>query len=78
VRTEEGKLYLFVVIDRTSKLAYAELHAYSDRMVAIAFLQALIKAVPYKVHTIPRTTAVSSVMPPLLYRPHRSVAFASP
>lgn len=26
VRTEEGKLYLFVAIDRTSKLAYAELH----------------------------------------------------
>jgi hypothetical protein len=26
VRTEEGKLYLFVAIDRTSKFAYAELH----------------------------------------------------
>jgi len=25
VRTEEGKLYLFVAIDRTSKFAYAEL-----------------------------------------------------
>jgi hypothetical protein len=25
-RTEEGKLYLFVAIDRTSKCAYAELH----------------------------------------------------
>jgi transposase InsO family protein len=52
VRTEEGKLYLFVAIDRTSKFAYAELHAHSDRMVAIAFLQALIKAVPYTIHTI--------------------------
>ncbi len=52
MRTEEGKLYLFVAIDRTSKLAYAELHAHSDRLVAIAFLQALIKAVPYKIHTI--------------------------
>ena len=52
VRTEEGKRYLFVAIDRTSKFAYAELHAHSDRMVAIAFLQALIKAVPYKIHTI--------------------------
>jgi hypothetical protein len=26
VRTEEGKLYLFVAIHRTSKFAYAELH----------------------------------------------------
>lgn len=52
VRTEEGKLYLFVAIDRTSTFAYAELHTGSDRMVALAFLQALIKAVPYKIHTI--------------------------
>jgi hypothetical protein len=26
VRTEEGKLYLFVAIDRTSKFAFVELH----------------------------------------------------
>src|SRR6188768_958850 len=26
VRTEQGKLYMFVAIDRTSKFAYAELH----------------------------------------------------
>ena len=31
VQTEEGKRYLFVAIDRTSKFAYAELHAQSDR-----------------------------------------------
>jgi len=30
VRTEEGKLYLFVAIDRTSKFAYAELHTNGD------------------------------------------------
>ena len=52
VRTEEGKLYLFVAIDRTSKFAYAELHAQSDRKVAVAFVRSLIKAVPYKIHTI--------------------------
>jgi hypothetical protein len=50
VRTEEGILYLFVAIDRTSKFAYTELHAHSDRIVAIASLQALIKALPYKIH----------------------------
>ena len=33
VQTEEGKRYLLVAIDRTSKFAYAELHAQSDRTV---------------------------------------------
>ena len=33
VRTQEGKLYLFVAIDRTSKFAYVELHNKSDRKV---------------------------------------------
>jgi hypothetical protein len=31
MQTEEGKLYLFVGIDRTSTFAYAELHQKSDR-----------------------------------------------
>lgn len=52
VRTEEGKLYLFVAIDRTSKFAYAELlHTYG-KMDAAQFLRNLIKIVPYKIHTI--------------------------
>ena len=37
VRTEEGKLYLFVAIDRTSKVAYAELHERATQKVAGAF-----------------------------------------
>jgi hypothetical protein len=52
VRTEEGKLYLFVAIDRTSKFAYAELHEKANRWIATDFLKALIKAVPYKIHTV--------------------------
>jgi transposase len=52
VRTGEGKLHLFVAIDRTSKFAYAELHKRADRKTATAFLKALIKAVPYKIHTV--------------------------
>jgi len=52
VRTEEGKLYLFVAIDRTSKFAYAELHEKANRWIATEFLKALIKAVPYKIHTV--------------------------
>ena len=52
VRTEEGKLYLFVAIDRTSKFAYAQLHDKSDRKISTVFLRNLIEAVPYKIHTI--------------------------
>src|ERR1700682_1334249 len=52
VRTEEGKLHLFVAIDRTSKFAFAELHEKATTGVAVAFLETLIKAAPYKVHTV--------------------------
>lgn len=52
VHTEEGRLYLFVAIDRTSKFAYAELHDKSTRRVAANFLHNLVAAVPYKIHTI--------------------------
>ena len=52
VRTAEGRLYLFVAIDRTSKFAFTELHEKATRRVAADFLLHLIKAVPYKVHTV--------------------------
>lgn len=52
VQTEEGKLYMFVAVDRTSKFAYAELHPRATRMIARDFLTHLSKVVPYKIHTI--------------------------
>lgn len=52
VRTEEGKLYLFVAIDRTSKVCYAELHEQSKRATAVGFLRAVIEAFPYALHTV--------------------------
>jgi transposase InsO family protein len=52
VRTEEGKLSLFVAIDRSCKFAYAELHAEANKMVAAQFLRNLIAAIPYKIHTV--------------------------
>src|SRR5918993_2018466 len=52
VRTEEGRLYLLVAIDRTSKFAFVELHEQVTRRMAGDFLQRLIAAVPYKVHTV--------------------------
>jgi hypothetical protein len=52
VQTAEGRLYLFVGIDRTSKFAYAELHESAKRATACEFLTHLIAAVPYKLHTV--------------------------
>lgn len=66
VRTAEGKLYLFVAIpcpavhlqgkcherDRTSKFAVAQLVEKANRKTAWEFLEHLLEAVPYKIHTV--------------------------
>ena len=52
VQTAEGKLYLFVGIDRTSKFAYVELHQKAGKLAAAAFLRNLIAAVPYRLHIV--------------------------
>jgi len=52
VQTAEGKLYLFVAIDRTSKFAVTQLVEKADRTTAWEFLERLLKAVPYRIHTI--------------------------
>jgi transposase InsO family protein len=52
VQTAEGKLYLFVAIDRTSKFAFVELHPKTGKMIAAQFLRNLIAAVPYAIHTV--------------------------
>ncbi len=52
VQTAEGKLYLFVAIDRTSKFAFVQLVESASRVTASAFLEALVEAVPYRIHTV--------------------------
>ena len=52
VRTEQGKLYLFVAVDRTSKFAFAQPVARATGAAAQAFLDELAAAVPYRIHTI--------------------------
>lgn len=52
VRTEEGRLYLIVAIDRTTKFAFVELHQKATRRFAADFLHHLAAAVPYKIHTV--------------------------
>ena len=52
VRTEEGKLHLFVAVDRTSKYAFARLVKRATGMAARTFLDELAQAVPYQIHTV--------------------------
>ena len=52
VQTDEGKLYRFMVIDRTSKFVFVEMHQKATRRVASNFVRALAAAVPYKIHTV--------------------------
>ena len=64
VRTKEGKLYLFVAIDRTSKFAFVQLMNKANRNTATAFLKDLIEAVPYKIHTILTDNGIQFTFPP--------------
>ena len=52
LRTAEGKLYLFIAVDRTSKFAFARLVESANTKTAAAFLDDLVAAVPYEVHTV--------------------------
>ena len=52
VQTAQGRLYLLVAIDRVTKFAFVELREKATRRVAGDFLRALIKAVPYTIHTV--------------------------
>ena len=50
--TEEGRAYLFVAIDRTSKRAFAEWQPRATKMLAADFLRRVLAAIPYKVHKV--------------------------
>lgn len=52
LRTAEGKINLFLAIDRTSKLAVAQLVEKANRKTAWQFLEHLLEAVPHRIHTI--------------------------
>ena len=64
VQTAEGKLYLFFAIDRTSKFAFVRLVDKANRVTASAFLTALIKAVPYTIHTVLTDNGIQFRLPP--------------
>ena len=52
VSTAEGKLRLFVAIDRTSKFAFVRLVESASKMEAAQFLRDFIEAISYRIHTV--------------------------
>ncbi|MGD9812665.1 MAG: IS481 family transposase [Sphingobium sp.] len=52
LRYAGGKAYLYVAVDRTSKLVFARIYRKATKLAAAGFLKALIKTVPYKIHTV--------------------------
>lgn len=63
VRTEQGKLHIFVAIDRTSKFAFVKLHEKATTAVSREFLLRLIAAVPYKIHTVLTDSGIQFTTP---------------
>lgn len=63
-QTAEGKLYLYVAIDRTSKFAFVQLVEKANRVTASAFLVTLIEAVPYKIQTVLTDNGIQFTFPP--------------
>jgi len=51
-RTGEGKVYMYVGVDRTCKYVYAEVYNSPTAQAAAIFLRNLVLAVPYKIHKI--------------------------
>jgi len=52
VRTDQGKLDMFVAIDRTSKFAFVELHEKTTTAISRDFLLRLTTTAPYKIHIV--------------------------
>ena len=73
LQTEEGKQYLFVAVDRTSKVAFADLHAHATQATATAFVERVLAKLPYKAHIILTDNGVQ-----FTHLPQHSAAAAHP
>ena len=52
LRLAEGKLNMFLAIDRVSKFVYVEFYENAGKVNGAAFLRNVVKAFPYKIHTV--------------------------
>ena len=52
LRHADGKLVMFLAIDRVSKFTYVEFHDSAGKMEGSAFLRTVVEVFPYKIHTV--------------------------
>ena len=52
LRLASGKLHMFLAIDRVSKFTYVEFHDRTKMLNGAAFLENVIAAFPYKIHSV--------------------------
>ena len=52
LRHTDGKLVMFLAIDRVSKFTYVEFHHSAGKKEGAAFLGNVVAAFPYKIHTV--------------------------
>ena len=52
LRLADGKLHMFLAIDRVSKFTYVEFHEHADTTTGAAFLRNVVVAFPYRIHTV--------------------------
>ncbi len=73
IRTGEGKAYLLVAVDRTSKFVHARLYRQAQREQAADFLEETARQVPYRIHTVLTDNGVQFAKRrgTEAYKPHR-------
>lgn len=52
LRHTDGRLVMFLAIDRVSKFTYVEFHDHAGKMNGSAFLRNVVAAFPYQIHTV--------------------------
>ena len=52
LRHADGKLIMFLAIDRVSKATHVEFHDKAGKMAGATFLRNVVEASPYKIHTV--------------------------
>ncbi len=52
LRCAEGKVHMFLAIDRVSKFTYVELHPSATMLIGAAFLRGVVAAFPYKLTSV--------------------------
>ena len=52
LRHTDGKLVMFLAIDRVSKFTYVEFHDSAGKMEGSAFLKNVVEVFPYKIHIV--------------------------